>query len=399
MSWLGPTTAAVIGVAIEVICPVFLALGLATRAAALPMLALSLVIQYAYLKLNVNLFWVILFGWYVVMGAGTISLDRLIATGFAHSALPLAGTISRATRAITRYAGPLVKLFIRYWMAQIFFLSGLTKIRDLDSTLFLFASEYNVPLLPPDLAAYMATTVELVCPVLLVLGLATRLAALPMIGMTLVIQFTYLQHIDHLYWLILLGLVALYGPGPLALDTVVARRLRRAFPRAEETAAADLSGLPHVVVVGGGFGGIAAAKALRKAPCRVTLVDRRNYHLFQPLLYQVATAGLSPADIAAPIRAMLRDQRNARVLLGRVSDVDADAREVVIDDGRARSATTTWCSPPARGTAYFGHDGLGSRSRPASRRSTTPPTCAAGCSRAFERAETAERPGRPGEPA
>src|SRR5262249_19331043 len=129
-------------------------------------------------------------------------------------------------------------LLIRYWMAQIFFLAGLTKIHDIPATLFLFANEYNVPLLPPALAAYMATAVELVGPVLLVLGLATRLAALPMMAMTLVIQLTYLQHIDHLYWLMLLGLIVLYGPGPLALDTLAVRWLRHAFPRTEDIGAA-----------------------------------------------------------------------------------------------------------------------------------------------------------------
>ena len=74
---------------------------------------------------------------------------------------------------------------------------------------------------------------------------------------------------------------------------------------------------PHVIIIGGGFGGLAAAKALRGAPVRVTLVDRANHHLFQPLLYQVATAALSPADIAAPIRSVLRNQQNTTVLLGR----------------------------------------------------------------------------------
>ena len=72
---------------------------------------------------------------------------------------------------------------------------------------------------------------------------------------------------------------------------------------------------PHVVIIGGGFGGLAAAQALKRAPVRITLLDRRNHHLFQPLLYQVATAGLSPGDIAAPIRWILRRQRNVRVLL------------------------------------------------------------------------------------
>ncbi len=91
---------------------------------------------------------------------------------------------------------------------------------------------------------------------------------------------------------------------------------------------------PHVVIVGGGFGGLYAARALRRVPVRVTLVDRRNHHLFQPLLYQVATAALSPADIAAPIRHVLRRQENVRVVLGHATDVDVNAREVVFASGR-----------------------------------------------------------------
>jgi NADH:ubiquinone reductase (H+-translocating) len=90
---------------------------------------------------------------------------------------------------------------------------------------------------------------------------------------------------------------------------------------------------PHVVIVGGGFGGLYAARSLRKAPVRVTVIDRRNHHLFQPLLYQVATAALSPADIAAPIRHLLRKHPNTAVLLGTVSDVDADARAVRLAGG------------------------------------------------------------------
>ena len=84
----------------------------------------------------------------------------------------------------------------------------------------------------------------------------------------------------------------------------------------------------RVVIVGGGFGGLYAAQALRKAPVEVTLIDRRNFHLFQPLLYQVATGGLSPANIASPLRALLRRQRNTRVLMGEVLGFDLDRREV-----------------------------------------------------------------------
>lgn len=89
----------------------------------------------------------------------------------------------------------------------------------------------------------------------------------------------------------------------------------------------------HVVIVGGGFGGLNAALRLRRAPARVTLVDRRNFHLFQPLLYQVATGGLSPADITSPLRAVVKRQRNTRVLQAEVADLDADRRRVVLTDG------------------------------------------------------------------
>ena len=80
--------------------------------------------------------------------------------------------------------------------------------------------------------------------------------------------------------------------------------------------------LPHVVIIGGGFGGLDAARALRGAAVRVTLLDRHNYHLFQPLLYQVATASLSPGDIASPIRWILRRQKNVRVLLAEARAID-----------------------------------------------------------------------------
>lgn len=88
---------------------------------------------------------------------------------------------------------------------------------------------------------------------------------------------------------------------------------------------------PHVLIVGGGFGGLRAAKGLKDAAVKVTLVDRKNHHLFQPLLYQVATAGLSPAQIAIPIRQILRTQRNARVLLGEATSIDSTRRRVTFD--------------------------------------------------------------------
>ncbi|MES2669863.1 MAG: NAD(P)/FAD-dependent oxidoreductase [Pseudomonadota bacterium] len=113
--------------------------------------------------------------------------------------------------------------------------------------------------------------------------------------------------------------------------------------------------VPHVVVVGGGFGGLWAARALRDAPVRITLVDRGNHHLFQPLLYQVATAGLSAPNIAAPLRHILRKQKNVTVLLGEVDNVAPDAKQVRLADGRTLDYDHLLLASGAT-HAYFGHD-------------------------------------------
>jgi NADH:ubiquinone reductase (H+-translocating) len=108
--------------------------------------------------------------------------------------------------------------------------------------------------------------------------------------------------------------------------------LKRRFPQLDGKPAFSLSGLPRVVIIGAGFGGVACGRALRHTPVHVTLIDRHNYHLFQPLLYQVATAALSPGDIAVPIRSMFRDQFNVQVVLGNVSDIDVSQRQVVVGE-------------------------------------------------------------------
>jgi NADH dehydrogenase len=113
--------------------------------------------------------------------------------------------------------------------------------------------------------------------------------------------------------------------------------------------------LPHVVIVGGGFGGLYTARALHRAPVRVTVIDRHNYHLFQPLLYQVATATLSTADIARPIRQVVRRQRNTEVMLAEVADVDVERRTLVLADGRTLGYDFLVLAAGAV-DQYFGHD-------------------------------------------
>ncbi|HXI43195.1 MAG TPA: NAD(P)/FAD-dependent oxidoreductase [Bryobacteraceae bacterium] len=113
--------------------------------------------------------------------------------------------------------------------------------------------------------------------------------------------------------------------------------------------------MPHrVVIIGGGFGGLYAAQALRRAPVELTLIDRRNFHLFQPLLYQVATGGLSPGEIASPLRYVLRKSRNTEVLLGEVVDLDVAGRRVILRDGEA--AYDTLIVATGSSHHYFGND-------------------------------------------
>ena len=110
----------------------------------------------------------------------------------------------------------------------------------------------------------------------------------------------------------------------------------------------------QIVIVGGGFAGLNAARHLKDAPVDITLIDRRNHHLFQPLLYQVATGQLSPADIATPLRRLLKHQRNARVLLAEVTDFDVAHRQVILRNGTLKYDTLIVAA--GAGNHYFGNE-------------------------------------------
>ncbi len=329
VSWLDPQVAAVLGASIEVLGPVLLVAGLLVRPAALAMLVLSLVIQFSYQQLDVNLFWAALFGWYVVHGAGPLSLDRLLAKGLRNSPLPLVAPAIDAGAWFGRVAGPGYRLALRLWLASA--LVGLA----VPSALF-----------PVETAAMLPRPLALIAAVLLAAGLGTPLVAGTLLAVSSEMWMMARDDGISLYAPLVFALLGVFGAGPLSLDRMLMAALRRPVSiKGDE---------PHVVIVGGGFGGMACAAGLRHERVRVTLVDRRNYHLFQPLLYQVATANLSPGEIASPIRAAFRDDPRVTVLCGTVSGVDA-ARQTVSVDGRELNYDYLVLATGAS-HGYFGHD-------------------------------------------
>jgi putative oxidoreductase len=329
VSWMNPVTAAYLGVSIELIGAVLLTLGLATRFAAFAMLVLALVIQFNYQVFDAHLFWAALLGWYVVRGAGPISLDRALAHGLGDTALPFAPAGMRASQWLTRYIAPLYRLGLRLWIALTLFVAALLRSADPEPSVAAMMHTLGA-VLPVKSALIFPPLALFVCAVLLVPGLAVRLAALLLLGLTLSAQMASPQWSDDLYWLLVLALTALHGAGVLSIDEWIVRKLKQIFPQLDGKPAFSLAGLPRVVIVGAGFGGLTCAAKLRSARVQVTLLDRHNYHLFQPLLYQVATAALSPGDIASPVRGLFRESFNTRVLLGTVTGVDTERREVIV---------------------------------------------------------------------
>ena len=154
------------------------------------------------------------------------------------------------------------------------------------------------------------------------------------------------DHAMTVYAPLLLALLGVSGAGRYSVDFLIAGRMRRPAPPVDDA--------PHIVIVGAGFGGMACAARLRRERAQVTLIDRHNYHLFQPLLYQVATAALSPADIAIPVRGVFRDHPKLRVLCGQVSGVDIANRCITVDGRRLPYDVLVLATGASHG--YFGHE-------------------------------------------
>jgi len=325
--FLSPLTAADIGASIEVLGPLFLAFGFMTRYAAVALLGLSLVIRLGGDPFDSQLFWVGLFGWYVVIGAGPISIDRLLRRGLANSALPAVPRIVRASEWTRVNLGPIYLSALRIWIALALIAGDLLEPMRILSTSASISSW-----LPLDVAARVSGSFGSFLGIFLLIGLGTRYVAVAIILTLFADTMTDPRMTDAVYLVMICWIAVLYGGGALSVDRLIATLLTKYFPQFDARDPHLLEGLPRVVIVGAGFGGIACAASLRRVPVRVTLIDKTNYHLFQPLLYQVATAGLSPGDIASPVRPLFRNDFGTRVLLGTVTGVDTRVQVVMIGD-------------------------------------------------------------------
>jgi NADH dehydrogenase/putative oxidoreductase len=283
-----------------------------TRYASLPLLILAAITQFRFEPFDTQLFWIALFCWYVIHGAGPISLDHLLRRGLADSAIPLIPAAIRFSQWLRSTGTPWYLMTLRLWLA-----AALIVAASADARLLLGTS--GEKWLPLDVAMRVP-----------MVGAGTRQMALLLLLGLFAYSVVDPRLSDSIYLLMLLAILSIQGGGVLAIDDLARRWQSRLFstPTANELASRNW---PRVVIVGAGFGGLRCAQALKDASVAVTLIDRNNFHLFQPLLYQVATAALSPGDIAVPTRQIFRDAPATKLLLSTVTGIDTEKRLVLTE--------------------------------------------------------------------
>lgn len=371
--FIAPANAALLGVTIELVGGSLLLIGLCTRPAALAVAALAALSHLYYRPVDANLLALALTLALMVIGPGSISVDRLIGPGV--RALPIAGVpqLAAVIDALSGFRAPIMAA-LRIWL-------GLT----------MFAVAGTVDALATSIWLPMLSFGWLPAPVALVLG-ALLLAgmALPLVAILLATSIGGMQLMGPGSGIAasanMVALLFLFsGAGLGSVDAWLGGWLHRhiLFDRRIDRAPDDW---PHIVVVGGGFGGLACVAALKRLPVRITVIDRNNFHLFQPLLYQIASAALSPADVATPIRSLYREDGNVRVLLGSVSGVDRAARAVQFGDERIGYDVLVLATGATH--SYFGKDAWGAHA-PGLKRIEDAVAVRANVLRAFERAESA----------
>ncbi len=320
--WLhAGSPAQMLAVWVAVLFALLLAGGMATRVSALLLAGVSLAAFLFDVGQEQNILWALLLLLVAVFGAGPISLDAVF--GRITSRNTGLGTMKAAASRHSLWLGQGLLTGLRFWLVWVLLASALTP-SGVGTT--------PVVLAPLSMVfGYYGEVIHLALAGLAMLFLAPGFLTRPAAGLAAVILLITALNTgreETLYIAALLGFLARSGPGFLALDGLL--KLDK-WPSAS---IGKNQKVPHIVVIGAGFGGLAAVNRLMRQKCRITLIDRRNHHLFQPLLYQVATAALSPGEIALPIRGLFRGQDNVQVLMGEVIGVDREAFEVKLGDRR-----------------------------------------------------------------
>ncbi len=348
VDWMEPTTAAALGIGIELIGPALLVLGLMTRPAAIAMGTLTVIAQIYYIPTTTNLFLIAMLAWYALYGPGGFSLDRFLSSGMRNSAVPMAPQLATASDFLREKVAPIVMLGIRLWLA----LAMIAAVGGFEPSIAL------ATWLPIGSFAGLPDWLIAIFAGMLVVGWMTSLMAFAMFLAIGAVVITGAHPDITLYPVLLLAIYDGRGPGVLSIDGAFGSWMERnvLFDRQYK----DIPDRwPHIVVVGAGFGGLAAVNRLKNLPVRVTLVDKHNYHLFQPLLYQIASGTLNPADIAVPIRSLFKEDGNVRVIKGSVTGIDMQEQIVTFgEDGQHLSFDKLVIATGAS-HSYFGKDQWG----------------------------------------
>jgi NADH dehydrogenase/putative oxidoreductase len=348
VSWMEPATAAALGIGIELIGPALLVLGLLTRPAALAMGILTVVAQIYYIPTTTNLFLIAMLAWYAIYGPAALSLDRLLSSGLRNSAIPFTGQLATVSDFMRDTLAPVTMLAIRLWLA----LAMVAAVGWFEPSIAL------ATWLPIGSFAGIPDWLVITFAAMLIIGWMTSLvsfALLLAIGAVVISG----AHPDITFYPVLL--LAIYdgrGPGIPSVDDAFASWMEKhiLFDR-------DYKDIPdrwpHIVVVGAGFGGLAAVNRLKRLPVRITLIDKHNYHLFQPLLYQIASGTLNPADIAVPIRSLFKEDGNVRVVKGAVSGIDTDQQSITFGKDDQTLSFDKLVIATGASHSYFGKDHWG----------------------------------------